>query len=122
MASYTITAPPGVNGLYYNCPGVGRRKTRQYAAWIKCALKELMAQRARPIEGCAKISLSFPKSRHDIDARVKPSIDLLCRAGILKDDAPKYLTGISVNFHDDSPLMRIEISSTTSLKTKDSGG
>lgn len=109
MASYILTAPPGVNALYYNVPGIGRRKTREYTSWIKCALKELMAQRARPVEGCAKISLSFPKSRHDIDARVKPSLDLLVRAGVLKDDAPKFVSDISVNFHTDSPLMRVEV-------------
>lgn len=110
MATYTISAPPGVNGLYVNVPGLGRRKTRKYKAWVDNALKELLVQRARPVEGCAKITLSFPKGRHDLDARIKPALDLLTRAGIIKDDSPKYVCGISVNFHTDSPLMRVEIS------------
>lgn len=84
--------------MYYNVAGAGRRKTRQYQAWIRGELKALIAQRAKPVVGCATVSITLPKSKGDADNKIKPTLDLLVRAGVLKDDRSDYVSGVSVTF------------------------
>lgn len=108
MAKYLLSPPPSANALFYNVSGAGRRKTRQYQSWIKNALKELMVQRARPFEGCAKVTITLPKSRGDADNKIKPTLDLLVRAEILRDDSPSYVSAVTVTFGD-VQQMEVEI-------------
>lgn len=97
MPTYVLTPPPSVNAMYYNVAGAGRRKTRQYQAWIRGELRALLAQRAKPVDGKATVKITLPKSRGDIDNKVKPTLDLLVRAGVLPDDKQKFVSGISVS-------------------------
>lgn len=87
--------------MYYNMPGKGRRKTRQYASWIQGELKALIAQRARPFTERATVSITIPNhTRGDCDSRIKATLDLLVRAGILKDDRSDFVKAVSVTFGD----------------------
>jgi Holliday junction resolvase RusA-like endonuclease len=105
---FVLTPPPSVNAMYYNVAGGGRRKTRQYAAWIRGELKALLAQRAKPFEGCATVTITLPKSKADPDNKIKPTLDLLVRAGVLKDDRSDYVSGVSVTVGD-VQMMHVEV-------------
>lgn len=112
MPTYVLSIPPSVNQLYANVrkpwarlattkPSKkrGRVKTRAYSAWIDGELKALVAQRAKPVEPPVSVAITRPsRSKMDIDAVVKPTIDLLVRAGLIEDDNPSIVTSVSVNF------------------------
>lgn len=72
MPTYVLTPPPSVNAMYYNVAGAGRRKTRQYRAWIAGELKALLAQRATPVDGKATVKITLPKSRGGTPYAVRP--------------------------------------------------
>lgn len=104
-----VTACPSTNKLYANVRGIGRVKTKAYSAWIRTALKELMVQRARPVEPPVSISLFLPETmRGDLDGRCKAALDLLVRAEIIPDDNKKIVRSISMTFHSESN-MAIEV-------------
>lgn len=100
--TFQITPPPGVNSLYRNVAGRGRVKTGKYKAWIGCALKEMLAQRVRPVEPPVAIEIMLPaKMRGDLDGRSKGLIDLLVRAEIIPDDNKAIVRSLSMSFHDE---------------------
>lgn len=97
--SYTITTPPSVNHLFVNARGKGRRKSNQYAAWIRGTLKELVFQRAKPAPVPCGVVITFPESmRGDCDGRIKAALDLFVRGGILVDDSRKYVRSVTAGF------------------------
>ncbi len=95
---FVLAVPPSANACYANSRH-GRFKTAKYRNWIKGELKALLAQRAKPMLGPATISITLPNgTRGDCDNRIKPTCDLLVRAGILKDDRSDYVRSVSVSF------------------------
>jgi Holliday junction resolvase RusA-like endonuclease len=79
---------PSVNGLTFNVPGKGRRKTERYSAWLKAAGRELAAQRCPKFTGHVNVSLfaGIPKRSRDIDGTLKAALDLLEAHGIVVND------------------------------------
>lgn len=101
MTTFVLSVPPSANKLFWNLPGKGRRKTRQYMAWQRGELKALIAQRAKPFEGLATVSITVPHhTRRDADNYAKPILDLLVRAGILRGDRSDSVRSISVSFSE----------------------
>jgi len=109
VPTFILSPPPSANKLYFNVAGKGRRKSREYCAWIKGEMKALIAQRAKPVEGCATITITLPRSRGDVDNKIKPTIDLLVRAGILRDDRSDFVSGVSVSFGENIEMMHVTI-------------
>lgn len=101
MTTYILAVPPSANALFTNVRGKGRRKTAQYAAWIRGELKALIAQRAKPVGRRAVIKITVPNNkRRDVDSYLKGIIDLLVRAGVLADDRSDYVASVSASFGD----------------------
>lgn len=101
MPVYQITTPPSVNKLYANKRTGGRVKTAAYRSWIRGCLKELLAQRAKPIGRRAKVVITLPKKTSgDVDGRIKSALDLLVRAGVLIDDRSDYVASVTASFGD----------------------
>lgn len=112
MTTFVLSVPPSVNAMYYNLSGKGRRKTRQYREWLKGETAALVAQRAKPIEGRASVTITLPKgTRGDCDGRIKGTLDLLVKCGVLKDDSKQYLGSVTASFSASSEdqMMRVEI-------------
>jgi len=98
VSTYVLSVPPSTNACYANF-GKARVKTKKYKAWIRGELAALVAQRAKPMLQTATVSITLPLStRGDCDNRVKPTLDLLVRAGILRDDRSDYVNAVSVSF------------------------
>jgi hypothetical protein len=108
LQTFELSLCPSVNALYTNVRGVGRVKTKAYRSWIKCALGELMCQRAKPCATPAKIAIMLPDGlKSDPDGRAKASIDLLIRAGVLPDDNSEFVRSITIDF---SPITGMRVS------------
>jgi crossover junction endodeoxyribonuclease RusA len=109
MTVFLLSVPPSGNKLFANASGRGRVKTSKYRAWIKGELNALIAQRARPVAAPASVSITLPRTvRGDCDNRIKGTVDLLVRAGVLPDDSRKHLTSVSVTFGD-VKMMQVEV-------------
>lgn len=109
MTTYNLSVPPSANKLFANAKGGGRVKASAYRAWIRGELKALMAQRAKPIVGRAAVAITIPKGTlGDCDNRIKPTIDLLVRAGVLQNDSAKHLGAVSMTFGDVA-TMQVEV-------------
>lgn len=108
-ATFDLDPPPSVNNAFVNVKGVGRVKSGKYKSWIANGLKELLAQRARPVQTPVAISMLIPETaRADISNYAKGTEDLLVRAGVIPDDSKKFVRSISLTFHD-SARMRVEV-------------
>lgn len=108
MTTYVLKVPPSANSLFHNGKR-GRFKTAKYTAWIKGELNALLDQRAKPVTERATVAITIPKvTRGDCDNRIKPCLDLLVRAGILKDDSSAYVGAVSMTFGD-VQMMHVEI-------------
>lgn len=107
---FVLSVPPSANKLFWNLPGKGRRKARQYCAWIKGELNALIAQKAKPFIGPATISITVPNhTRRDADNYAKPVLDLLVRGGILAGDSSDSVRSISVTFSHDNQCVHVNI-------------
>lgn len=114
MPTFSLSCPPSVNAMFVNVKAreairartgkpaqkrFGRGKAKRYRDWIAGELKSLIAQRARPVPGQVAIKLTFPeRSKADLDSRIKASIDLIKRAGIIEDDGPAYVRSLTADF------------------------
>lgn len=108
MTTYMLSVPPSTNSLFRYGKN-GRYKKAKYVSWINGELLALVAQRAKPFTGCASVSITIPKAtRGDVDNRIKPTLDLLVRAGVLKDDSQAYVGTVSITFGD-VQMMHVEI-------------
>jgi crossover junction endodeoxyribonuclease RusA len=95
----TLPFPPSVNSMFLNVPGRGRAPTPEYRAWKKEAALELMAQRARPVEGVAEVRIDLDdRRRGDADNRTKAVLDLLVEQRVLRGDSKKFVKRVSVGW------------------------
>lgn len=121
MHIYHLPVPPSANNLFINMPGTGRIKSSKYRKWLVEAGHKLNVQRPRPVVGPAKVEIiaARPNASRDLDNIIKPTLDLLVRHGVLKDDrnvlaiaaewSSADLTGMSVSVQ---PLERPNEEST----------
>jgi Holliday junction resolvase RusA-like endonuclease len=109
VPTFVLAVSPSTNHLYTNARGKGRRKTKQYASWIRGELKALVAQRARPIEPPVSILITLPElTRGDASNRVKAAEDLLVRAGVIPNDSKSVVREVTVRYGK-IDLMRVEV-------------
>jgi Holliday junction resolvase RusA-like endonuclease len=94
-----LPVPPSVNDLTRNVShkeriiskgkARGRRRTREYEAWIKKADAYYMTQKkiVRPVRGKLEIKIRLPmKMRGDVSNRIKAAEDYLVSREITGDD------------------------------------
>lgn len=85
--------PVSVNAMFSHgtIRGVTRRfPSRAYKAWRKAADWTVRLQRPRRFDGRVKVEIQlYPGSarRRDTDNFIKPCLDCLVRAGVLRDDS-----------------------------------
>ena len=99
--SFRIPDPPSLNNIYANFRG-GRIKTKAYRKWRKAGAYELAyGQRIGLVEGLVDVVVYLPKHlQGDCDNRLKPSIDLLVAAGILRGDTKRYVNSSKAEWTD----------------------
>lgn len=113
-AKFELATPPSVNAMYANRSGRkgvgrGRIKTPAYLAWQRGELLALTAQRARPVVPPVNVTIALPNTmRGDADNRMKPTLDLLVKAGVLPDDNRHIVRSITIGFHD-AKLMHVTV-------------
>jgi Holliday junction resolvase RusA-like endonuclease len=111
MATFYLDLAPSVNAMYRNVPKVGRVKTSAYTSWVKNALNELIAQKARPVTPPVAITIELPETmRGDLDGRLKGTIDLMVKAGVVPDDNRRYVRSVAASFYE-GKRMRITVQS-----------
>lgn len=108
----TITVPPSANQMrkaqVVKSKTTGQNIARQsksgeYKAWLGCAVNEIKSQ-MKAIEGPVWVNVrifggeGFNPQR-DIDNCIKPVLDALVRAGILKDDSVGYVRHVEANYY-----------------------
>jgi Holliday junction resolvase RusA-like endonuclease len=85
--------PPSTNNLYFNAPGAGRVKTRQYRDWIaQCGLllkRQITGRLMGRVDITIKLEDKHP--RRDASNTVKPIEDLLVELGAIQDDRAKFV-------------------------------
>lgn len=101
------TVPPGVNSLYFNAPGRGRVRTREYADWSENARWEIQAQRPKKIEGpvVVEVEVFRTNSRRDIDGVAKPLLDSM--TGLVYAD-DRQVSEVTIRWADvDGVVLRV---------------
>lgn len=89
MIRLDLPYPPTANNLFLNT-GRGRARTKGYDFWIALSRAEIMRQRPGSIMGPyhLKLTAERPDNRaRDIDNLIKPTSDLLKKAGVISDDS-----------------------------------
>lgn len=108
--SFFLDIAPSVNNLYVNA-GKKRLKSKDYAKWADNALKEMMAQKVRPVPAPVAFSIELPETmRGDLDGRIKATLDILVRAEIIPDDSKQYVRSVTASFYD-GKRMRVTVQS-----------
>lgn len=91
---FRLSYPPSANGLWRNVNGT-TLIARQYRAWRKVALTELMVQRPAKIPGPYRLTLIATRPdnrRRDLGNLEKAVSDLLQAAGVVRDDCDAQST------------------------------
>lgn len=111
-ATFYLDTAPSVNAMYRNVPKIGRVKSSAYVSWVNNALKEMLVQKARPVETPVALTIELPDDmRGDLDGRLKGTIDLLVKAGVIPDDNRRYVRSVTATFYEAKKRMRITVQS-----------
>ena len=120
MTVYDLPRPISTNALFFNLPRGGRAKTEKYRKWIADARWSLLAQRARPVAGQVRLRfLVSEKVKIDPDNALKSCIDVLVAHGIIENDSPKFVRGISLEWSSEVEGVRVIIEPATVKKPAD---
>jgi len=106
-----LPVPPSVNTMYFNVPGRGRVKTKEYSLWRTAAVAMIQAQtlREKRIEGHIAIRIYLPtKMRGDIDNRIKPLLDALVESKKIDDDKNVQSIIITKTRQEDDCMVCVE--------------
>jgi len=106
-----LPVPPSVNTMYFNVPGRGRVKTKEYSLWRTAAVAMIQAQtlREKRIEGHISIRIILPaKMRGDLDNRIKPLLDALVESKKIDDDRNVQSIIITKTRKEDDCLVFVE--------------
>lgn len=83
-----VSTPPSLNHIFRNVPGVGRVKTGDYKRWITQNGYAVLAQRPEKHKGDVAVHIRIgPRTRSDLDNRIKPVLDLLTKMQVIEDDS-----------------------------------
>jgi Holliday junction resolvase RusA-like endonuclease len=99
--------PPSANAMRSHFISDGKVqsvKSKAYAAWKKASAWEIASARPGRIEGPYRVSMAFQrdwrsKGPRDLDNLIKPSMDSLVAAGVVKDDS--LCESVSAKWADD---------------------
>lgn len=104
-----LPTPPSLNGIFrtagYGKDNVkGRIKTKDYQAWIKdCLTQILMIQKIKPVPGPVKLELFVGGLRvnSDISNRIKAAEDALVEAKIIDGDDVRTVISVTASWAPD---------------------
>lgn len=99
MELIAITQPPSANKLWKRVLGRGgRAPSKEYRDWLVMAQTELRLQDARPVHGAVVIVMNVERGSalSDIDNRIKPTLDLLVKSGLIDDD--RYVAAVAASW------------------------
>jgi Holliday junction resolvase RusA-like endonuclease len=96
-----LERPFSTNAMYRSFgrsgKGVTTIKSKAYRDWQAQALGLLQTQKWSPVTGAFGLQIKLPKgTRFDLDNTSKAFIDLLRKAGVIVDDAPKYMRRLEI--------------------------
>lgn len=107
------TMPPSVNAMYVNVPGRGRAKSKKYADWLSAEGWNLASQRRnfRYFKEPVEVSITVPdaKPAFDADNRIKPTLDLLVKHGLIADDNSAIVRRVQISISDDPKFEGVEV-------------
>lgn len=94
----TVPMPPSVNNAFVNLRRGGRAKSRATKDWESHALWHVKAQHPPIVAGPVLILLGFERTAASADAdnRVKLTLDLLVKAGVIEDD--RFVVGAAFSW------------------------
>jgi crossover junction endodeoxyribonuclease RusA len=101
MTRLELPFPLPVSACFENIPKVGRRITGRYREWINEALWMLKAQKPQKFDGEVSIMIGLvapDKRARDADNTLKCILDVLVKAGVIKDDNNRYVRRITVQW------------------------
>lgn len=108
MGRVKLPRPISVNSLFANVKGKGRVRSQRYRVWVQNAIQvakgiaDGKAVALPRFDGPVRISIFVPDRgvKMDLDNAAKAYIDLLVHLGVIPDDSPKYVRGISLDWVD----------------------
>lgn len=107
---FTLTPPPSVNELFGQASGRKRFMSAEYKAWTRTALWELKALKIEPVTAPFYIEIFYEDvGRFDLNNRDKAVLDVLKKAGIIKDDSRKWFRQLHL-YWNETPGMQVRIS------------
>ena len=93
--------PLPISACFENIPKVGRRATGRYREWTNEGLWMIKAQKPRKFDGEVSILIGLvapDKRARDADNTLKCILDLLVKAGVIKDDSNRFVRRITVQW------------------------
>ena len=114
MITLSLPMPTSVNGMFSNVPGIGRVKTKRYAAWAKEAAWLIRAQRPAAVKPPVSVLIELvPESRRkqDCDNRIKACLDALVTSGVLPGDDNTVVRSVTASWLDAGEPCRVTIRS-----------
>jgi crossover junction endodeoxyribonuclease RusA len=98
--------PPSLNTCFQNIPGRGRAITPRYREWLNEAMWIIKSQKPAKFDVEVSISIGIvapDKRSRDIDNLIKPCLDVLVKALVIKDDSSKYVRKVSAQWIASGP-------------------
>jgi Holliday junction resolvase RusA-like endonuclease len=96
-----LERPFSTNAMYRSFgragKGVTTIKSKAYRDWTAQGLGLIATQKFTPVTGSFGLQIKLPKAtRIDIDNSAKAFLDLLRKAGVIVDDAPRYMRRLEI--------------------------
>lgn len=89
MSTFSIPYPPTTNNLFLNV-GKRRVRTKGYDNWTAAGAALIALQKPERVSGPFRLTLVAnrpDRRRRDLDNIIKPTADLLTKAGVIADDS-----------------------------------
>jgi hypothetical protein len=94
-----LPLPPPPHLLFDEVEGLGRAPSRRLLDWKREAWDAIKARERRFLGGPVRIAIAFPdKGGATLETYVKPILDFLVVKNFIADDAPPYLTELSLSW------------------------
>lgn len=102
ITTLVLPTPPSVNQMFRNVrrkpgeKGAGRVATRVYIDWQGHAGWRLREQRPEPVHGPVLVVVNIERTSDlaDVDNRIKATLDLLVKHGVIDDD--RFVSGLAI--------------------------
>lgn len=108
--TFDLPTPPSTNNMFINHKTAGRIRSPKYRAWRDAAGWEINRQKVPPVKGPVHIRYDVTtKSRIDLGNHEKALGDVLVSMGVIEDDKPSIVKGISLWWATDTDGVRVTI-------------